>query len=213
MSLVYAEKSVYRDGLNSGPVLLSKSQAEKSNKFTQPRDHFSAHLGTYLFLEPSSQKHKWRSDAVRKNIMEKLPRLFKRTEFSKPRKKLITKKHFIQANATSLLCITNGGGGGRSSCSSVSQSDRTRKRRGCPPSSSWQSLRAAWTATCTAPCSCPAPCPLSGPTAPGTLWETATAQTPAPPAEFTNYDTPRVLTAQMQWCVQPMFGLTTILFS
>ena len=34
----------YRDGLKSGPVLLSKSQAEQGRKFMQPRDHFLAQL-------------------------------------------------------------------------------------------------------------------------------------------------------------------------
>ena len=37
---------VYRDGLKSGPVLLSNSQAKPSRNFLQPRDHFLAHLCT-----------------------------------------------------------------------------------------------------------------------------------------------------------------------
>ena len=34
----------YIDGLKSGAVWLSKSQAGPGRKFTQPRDHFLAHL-------------------------------------------------------------------------------------------------------------------------------------------------------------------------
>ena len=37
---------VYRDTLNSGPGLLSKSQAWPGRKFTQPWDHFLANLCT-----------------------------------------------------------------------------------------------------------------------------------------------------------------------
>ena len=36
--------ALYRDGPKSGPVLLSKTQAMPGKKFTQPRDHFFAHL-------------------------------------------------------------------------------------------------------------------------------------------------------------------------
>ena len=35
--------STYRDGLKSGPVLLSNSQVRPVRKFSQPRDHFLAH--------------------------------------------------------------------------------------------------------------------------------------------------------------------------
>ena len=40
----------YRDGLKSGPVLLSNSQAGPGRKFSQPWDHFLAQLCTYLLL-------------------------------------------------------------------------------------------------------------------------------------------------------------------
>ena len=35
---------LYRDGLKSGPLLLSKSQAGLGRKFSQPRDHFLAQV-------------------------------------------------------------------------------------------------------------------------------------------------------------------------
>ena len=35
---------MYRDLLQGGPVLLSNSQAGPGRKFSQPRDHFVAHL-------------------------------------------------------------------------------------------------------------------------------------------------------------------------
>ena len=38
------KKNIYRDGLKTGPVLLSNSQAMQGRKFSQPRNHFSAHL-------------------------------------------------------------------------------------------------------------------------------------------------------------------------
>ena len=38
--------NVYTDGLKSGLVLLSNSQAGQGRKFSQPRDHFLAHICT-----------------------------------------------------------------------------------------------------------------------------------------------------------------------